>query len=403
MLKNIWTTWRTQITAKDTQSLKVRVIESIDATTAPAWNALCHDDYPFMRHEFLSALESTGSATEFTGWRPSHLLCETADGELAGALPLYLKTNSYGEFVFDFSWANAYQQAGLAYYPKLVGAVPFTPATGPRILAGPGQEIAAQVKRKLIDGAIQLAKDKDYSSFHVLFPDEEDLGLLKRMGLLIRKDCQFHWHNRDYSDFDNFLATFTASKRKKVRRERRRMQEHNIHFEVRHGNELDESDWVRIMPLYRHTFLRRGREPYLGQAFLQEVAARMPESIVVFLGMSGHELMSVAICFRSSNALYGRYWGATQYIDSLHFETCYYQGIDYCIKHGLKLFEPGTQGEHKISRGFAPTETWSAHWLLRSEFAAAINGYLGRERDYIDEYIDAVESHVPYKKDIDGE
>jgi predicted N-acyltransferase len=396
MQKNTWMSWKVLQNTENNASIKVRLIDSIGELAAPQWNALSADNYPFLRHEFLAALEDTGCASEYTGWKPHHLICEDSSGNLLGGMPLYLKNNSYGEFVFDFSWANAYHQAGLDYYPKLVAAIPFTPATGPRILARGDNRNAIQ--RKLLDAAVDIAKANDYSSMHVLMPGKDDVELLKNSGMLIRKDCQFHWHNQNYASFDDFLGTFTASKRKKVRRERRRIAENHIHFKTRLGAELTDSDWARIMPLYRHTFIRRGREPYLGQDFFVEIAKRMPESLVVFMGELEGELVSVAICFRSDTALYGRYWGSTDFIDSLHFETCYYQGIDYCIEHGLQLYEPGTQGEHKISRGFSPTETWSAHWLLHQRFASAINDFLDRERDYIDEYIVAAENHVPYRK-----
>ena len=403
-----------QNTAKQPQQDNVRVITAIDEVSASAWNAIAdassgclsyspsastsNSTYPFTRHEFLSALESTGCASEYSGWEPQHVICTNGDGELTGALPMYLKTNSYGEFVFDFSWASAYHQAGLEYYPKLVCAIPYTPATGPRILTESAADSSARIKRALINAATEHATENGYSSFHALMANRTDIKLMERMGLLLRKDCQFHWRNQAYKNFDDFLATFTASKRKKVRRERRRMNEHNIVFDVRDGGSLTESDWHAIMPLYRHTFLRRGREPYLGLEFFLEIAQRMPESLVVFLGKTAEKLVSVAICFRSDTALYGRYWGATEYLDSLHFETCYYQGIEYCIENGLKLFEPGTQGEHKISRGFVPTETWSAHWLAHPRFASAVNDFLGRERDYIDEYIGAASQHTPYRR-----
>jgi predicted N-acyltransferase len=394
MQKNIWTNWKVQTNSDHNPKRSVRIAESLSDIDANQWNSLCADNYPFLRYEFLAALESTGCASEHSGWQPHHLICEAADGSLAGAMPLYLKTNSYGEFVFDFSWANAYHQAGMAYYPKLVAAIPFTPATGPRLLARDG---SAVIKQELIEAAISTARQKSISSLHVLLPNSDDIKPLRERGMLIRKDCQFHWHNRGYADFDDFLTTFTASKRKKVRRERRRVHEHDIRFSVRRGDELDAADWMRIMPLYRHTFLRRGREPYLGQDFFMEICRTLPESLVVFLGEKDTELVSVAICFRSDDALYGRYWGATEFVDSLHFETCYYQGIDYCIEHGLKLYEPGTQGEHKISRGFVPAETFSAHWLLHNQFASAVKEFLERERVYIDDYIAAAANHIPYK------
>ena len=379
--------------------MRTRVTQSIAAIQPEDWNELLDDNNPFLRHEFLIALEESGCASQVTGWLPCPVICESKTGELLGALPLYLKNNSQGEFVFDFSWASAYQQAGLHYYPKLVAAVPFTPATGPRLLVRPGIADADKIRVALIKAAISLTKEKDASSLHVLFPEEAETGALKEQGLLLRKDCQFHWHNRNYSDFDGFLKTFTSSKRKKTRRERRRIEESGINFEVRHGDELDAADWGRIMPLYNATFLRRGRTPYLNQEFFERIAASMAANLVVFLGLKGDDLVATAICLRSDKTLYGRYWGANQFIDSLHFETCYYQGIDYCIKHGLQSFEPGTQGEHKISRGFVPAQTWSAHWLAQPEFALAIDEYLGRERAHIDEYMDVAWEHVPYRNE----
>jgi predicted N-acyltransferase len=377
--------------------MRIRVGESISAIQAQAWNALVSDSNPFIRHEYLLALENSGCAVADNGWLPCPLLCESDTGELLGALPLYLKNHSHGEFVFDFSWANAYHQAGLDYYPKLVSAVPFTPATGPRLLLKPEVAEPEKVKDALLTGAIQLAKDNAASSLHILFPQQAEAELQQKHGMLLRKDCQFHWQNADYTDFDDFLATFSSAKRKKTRRERRRIAEHGIRFETRQGHELDRSDWELIMPLYNATFLRRGREPYLNQDFFEQVAQSMPENLVVFLGYEDLELVACAICFRSDDTLYGRYWGANRFIDSLHFETCYYQGIDYCIEHGLQSFEPGTQGEHKISRGFVPAETWSTHWLSQPQFAAAIEDYLQRERAHINEYIDSVWEHVPYR------
>jgi predicted N-acyltransferase len=381
--------------------MRTRTIDAISSIERDSWNSLLADTNPFVRHEFLSALENSGSASIQNGWLPQHIVCETDDGALIGALPLYAKDNSYGEFVFDFSWANAYHQAGLNYYPKLVSAIPFTPAAGPRLLSKGSSSDKTAINERLIAAAKTLAADQHASSLHLLFPEAEQTGMLENAGLMLRKDCQFHWRNRGYKDFDDFLAEFTSVKRKKTRRERRRIRESGIVFETRAGKDLDESLWREIMPLYEHTFLRRGREPYLNQGFFLEVSATMPENIVVFLGRQEAELAAVAICFRSDTTLYGRYWGATRFVDSLHFETCYYQGIDYCIARGLECFEPGTQGEHKISRGFVPTETWSAHWLSRPDFARAIDDYLHREREHIDHYIDMTSEHIPYRKNSD--
>jgi len=381
--------------------MRTRILESINDIQSGEWNALLPDSNPFVRHEFLAALEDSGCVSVGTGWQPMHITCEASDGQLIGAMPLYLKSNSYGEFVFDFSWANAYQQAGLRYYPKLVSAVPFTPATGPRLLAGPGDNIRGTVEETLLVTARELASSYGASSLHILFPDTLQAQRLKELSLLLRKDCQFHWHNQQYADFDDFLAQFTAEKRKKTRRERRRVQEAGITFRTLTGADLASADWDEIMPLYSATFTRRGRPPYLNKNCLVQLSNSMPNNLVLFLGYSLSELVAVALCFRSDTTLYGRYWGATRFIDSLHFETCYYQGIEFCIRQGLQTFEPGTQGEHKIARGFVPTETWSAHWLSHPEFARAIDAYLDREREHIENYIDAATEHVPYRKGPD--
>ena len=378
--------------------MRTRVLESINDIPSEQWNTLLPDSNPFIRHEFLAALEDTGCASVGTGWQPMHIACEAPDGQLIGALPLYLKSNSYGEFVFDFSWANAYHQAGLSYYPKLVSAIPFTPASGPRLLASSGDGAQETVAAALLDTARELASLRGASSLHILFPDPAQAQRLKSSNLLLRKDCQFHWHNQQYADFDEFLDQFTAEKRKKTRRERRRVQEAGITFRILTGKDLAGADWDEIMPLYSATFTRRGRPPYLNQNCLVQLAASMANNFVMFLGYALSELVAVAICFRSDSTLYGRYWGATRFIDSLHFETCYYQGIEFCIREGLRTFEPGTQGEHKIARGFVPTETWSAHWLSHPEFARAIDAYLDREREHIENYIDAATEHVPYRR-----
>jgi len=376
--------------------MRAEITDAIRSVDPGQWNRLIGTDSPFLRHEYLAAMESAGCVGEGTGWNPCHVLLYDNQALLTGAMPLYRKTNSWGEFVFDFAWADAYRQAGLHYYPKLVSAIPYTPATGPRCLVAPGQDPAALL-HELVDGARQHAEKIQASSVHLLFPTSREAELLERDGLLIRKDCQFHWHNRNYTCFDDFLGELTSVKRKKLRRERRRIDEAGISFRILHGDELDADSWQKIMPLYASSFWRRGREPYLNQAFFVEVSARLPEQVVVILAIHENEPIATAICFRSNDTLYGRYWGSTGRYHSLHFETCYYQGIDYCIANGLQNFEPGTQGEHKISRGFVPTETWSAHWLSQPQFAAAIDHYLDRERIYIDEYMDAVRQHAPYR------
>ncbi|MSR08034.1 MAG: N-acetyltransferase [Gammaproteobacteria bacterium] len=375
----------------------LEVAQSLAAVAPDDWNRLSGSEYPFLRHEFLLALEETGCVGGSTGWYPCHLLLRDDAGQLVGAMPLYRKTSSQGEFVFDFAWADAYRRAGLHYYPKLVSAVPFTPATSPRFLTGAGQE-PALVAGALLAGSTELARKIGASSVHVLFPTTAETGVLATAGFLSRKDCQFHWRNRGYADFDAFLGEFTAEKRKKAKRERRRVAEAGISFLRLTGAEIDAGLWQQLMPLYASSFWRRGREPYLNEAFFTRISTLLPDNVLAIVAMRSGRPVATALCFRSADTLYGRYWGSEGEYHSLHFETCYYQGIEYCIEQGLQSFEPGTQGEHKISRGFVPTETWSAHWLSHPQFAAAIDQYLDRERSHIDEYIDAARDHVPYKK-----
>jgi len=374
--------------------MRLTLNDAIAEVSADEWNALAGDDCPFLRHEFLSAAELTGCVAPESGWIPRHLTVEQ-DGALLGAMPLYQKDHSWGEFVFDWAWARAYERAGLPYYPKLVSAIPFTPAPSRRLLLA--ENAGAETARTLLDGAITLATETGCSSFHVLFPLEEELPLFRDAGLQVRKDCQFHWRNHDYTDFDEFLQTFTAAKRKKARRDRRRVSEAGIRFRRLHGADIDPGTWEVIFRLISVTFMRRGSLPYFNLDFFLRISEQMPNNILVVLAEKDRRPVAAALFFESESTLYGRYWGSNGYHDALHFETCYYQGIDYCIEKGLQVFEPGTQGEHKISRGFVPVSTWSAHWLAQPEFLAAISEYLDEEARHIDRYMDAVDAHTPYR------
>jgi len=374
--------------------LKVTVHDSISAIAREDWNALAGDRYPFLDHAFLELAEHSGSVTPNAGWIPRHLVLEDG-GHLRAAMPLYEKSHSWGEFVFDWAWAHAYEQAGLDYYPKLVSAVPFTPAPSARILKARSDD--SEAASILIGAATQLAKDSGCSSLHILFPEADEIPVLEDAGLLVRKDCQFHWHNHDYGNFDDFLATFTSAKRKKARRDRRRVAENGIRFRRLRGAELDSDTWSTVYALIARTFMQRGSLPYFNQAFFEGLSAQLPENILVILAEQDHRPVAAAVFFESATTLYGRYWGSDGHFDALHFETCYYQGIEYCIESGKQLFEPGTQGEHKISRGFSPVATWSAHWLAHPEFANAIERYLDEEGRHIDRYIEAVDEHTPYK------
>ncbi len=375
--------------------MKVTVHDSIADIDRGDWNALAGTAYPFLDHAFLELAEHTGSVSPDAGWTPRHLALH--DGAtLRAVLPLYEKTHSWGEFVFDWAWARAYEQAGFAYYPKLVSAVPFTPAPSPRILRTAGDEEAAD---RLVQAAIELARDSDCSSLHILFPAEDEIAVFERHGFLVRKDCQFHWHNRGFSTFDDFLATFTSAKRKKARRERRRAAEAGIRFRRLTGRDLDSDAWSVVYALIARTFMLRGSLPYFNQAFFEGLGAALPDNLLVVLAEKDGRAVAAAVFFESATTLYGRYWGSDGYYDALHFETCYYQGIDYCIETGKQRFEPGTQGEHKIARGFAPVNTWSAHWLAHPEFADAIGRYLDAEGRHVDRYMEAVDAHTPFRRD----
>jgi len=375
--------------------MQVEVHSSIAEIDAIAWNRLSGSAYPFLRHEFLAAAESTGCVSKATGWTPRHLVLYGPNGKILAAMPLYEKSHSWGEFVFDWSWAQAYVRAGIEYYPKLISAVPFTPAPSTRIMLGDRED--RDLARTLVESAIQLAGDAGCSSFHVLFPEAGELSLLRESGLQLRKDCQFHWHNRGYRNFDEFLDRFSSAKRKKVKRERRRVAEDGIRFRWLRGEDADRALWKDVYQLISVTFLRRGSMPYFDLDFFLDVSRQLPGTILLVLAERNGEMIAAAVFFESDNVLYGRYWGSDAHYNSLHFETCYYQGIEYCIANSKKIFEPGTQGEHKLSRGFVPTTTWSAHWLTRPEFYAAIRSYLHEEGRHIDRYMDAAGTHSPYR------
>jgi predicted N-acyltransferase len=381
----------------DETRLGARQHAAIDEVNPASWNALSGTDSPFLRHEFLSALERHRCVGTASGWTPCHLTLRDTQGALLAALPLYRKMHSWGEFVFDFAWAQAYARTGLQYYPKLVSAVPFTPAGGPRFLVHPDCD-GPRLRRALLDRALELARDESLSSLHFLFVEQGQADELRDAGLLQRRDCQFHWHNRGYADFDAYLETFTAEKRKKARRERRRVRDAGIAFRTLHGDEMDARLWRIVYAFHADTFLRHGHTPYLNLEFFRDISRRLPRNVVIQLAMRGRDPVAAAICFRSADTLYGRYWGASEDHHSLHFETCYHQGIEYCIREGLRHFEPGTQGEHKVSRGFEPTLTWSAHWIADERFARAIDDYLLREGHAVSGYAAEIETHVPYKK-----
>ena len=380
--------------------LTAEVIGRVAEVDAAEWNALDTSGHPFLQHAFLDALEATGCVGGDTGWIPAHLVVrDTRTRRLVAAVPQYLKTHSWGEFVFDWSWAQSYLRAGLEYYPKQLAAIPFTPVSGPRLLVGkPDAGTPEDVRSELAALLIETSRRADASGAHVNFTLPDDQSALERAGFLRRHDCRFLWHNRGYRTFEDFLAGFRADKRKKARRERRKVAEAGITFRTLAGETIATQLWRVIFGFSERTFLRHGNGHYLNVEFLERVARALPGSVMVKLAERAGQPIAASIFFEGGGWLYGRYWGAVAPEDSLHFEACYYQGIDYCIERGLKFFDPGTQGEHKIARGFEPTRTTSAHWLEHPGFREAVASYLQRERDAVDEYIEAAREHLPFQR-----
>ncbi len=359
------------------------------------WNALVVDGYPFLHHEFLHAMESHGCVGEHAGWIPRHIAAYDDNGRLAGAMPLYEKHNSWGEFVFDYAWADAYHRAGIEYYPKLVNAIPFTPATGQRLLLP--ETGASEISSKLLDGARQVMRQGEFSGIHSLFVRQQDFDLLSTPETLLRIDCQFHWNNQGYDDFAGFLATLKLKKRKNIRQERRRVKDAGVHFRVLDGHSATERDWQVFTRLYRSIYDRKYGAPAFNLDFFLDVSTQLPEQVVLVLADIEDRTVAGALMYADDHTLYGRHWGCDEYVDCLHFETCYYQGIEYCIKHGLTRFDPGAQGEHKVARGFVPTETRSLHWIAQDDFRRAIADFVTREQRGVRGYMDAVEEHSPYQ------
>lgn len=357
-----------------------------------AW-AVVGEHNPTVSRAFLAALEESQAVCADTGWQPLHL--ESSHDAL---IPLYAKGHSYGEYVFDHAWANAAHRAGMRYYPKLVTAVPFTPATGPRILA-PAQADLSAIAKEAFDVVQEVARRGQLSSWHILFPQDSEVDAWQRAGLLHRLGCQYHWFNRGYGDFDEYLGHFRQSRRKTVRRERRIVAEQGVTLQRLEGPQLEDYHWRVFTQCYQATYLKRsGHRGYLNEAFFKAMAERMPRNIVMVLAVYQGEYVAAALCLRSEDTLYGRYWGALEEFNNLHFEACYYQGIEYCLEQGLKRFDPGAQGEHKIPRGFEPVLTHSFHWLADSRLSAAVADYLEYERQEVQEYAEAAREWLPFRR-----
>lgn len=376
--------------------MRCKIITSIEAISKTEWQQLITDANPFLRYEFLLALEQHEAVGERFGWLVNHVICVDDAGSLLGFVPLYTKYNSYGELVFDWNWADAYHRAGLPYYPKLVSALPYTPVTSPRFLVAKNAD-TNMVRRELNACVKEFAAAHNVSSLHWLFPDLADFKFLQAEGFLTRMDCQFHWYNHDYVSFEHFLSGFTAKKRKNVKRERRLVADNNFEFETLRGDEIDNARWQLLYPFYRDTFLKKGGTPTLSLGFFQQVSRDMGEQLLVFAAKKHGEYAAAAICFKSDSTLYGRHWGCREHFDHLHFELCFYRGIEYAIEHKLHRFEPGAQGEHKISRGFVPTPVHSAHWIAHPPFEAAISRFLQHEKSLMAQHIQSLTEQTPYR------
>jgi len=379
--------------------LEVKVCESIDQISREEWNALCGSDYPFLRHEFLHALEQSGCVSAKTGWQPLHLRLEQ-DGILVGVMPLYLKNHSYGEYVFDWAWADAYSRHGLDYYPKLLTAIPFTPSQGPRF----GINIPLEQAIPAIAQATKVLCERfQASSWHGLFTESVVKDHFSSCGMLPRLGTQYHWHNEGYDDFDHFLSRFTSRKRKNLNKERQKIRGQGIEIRVVEGSNIHDGLLEEFYRCYQLTYLKRGQRGYLNLDFFRLIRNTLPQHLMMVVAEFREKTVAAALSFKSSNTLYGRYWGSLDEYENLHFEACYYRGIEYCIEQGLRWFDPGAQGEHKIQRGFKPIETWSVHWIQEPGFRQGIQQFLTDETQLMRQRILHLSEGLPFKADTSSQ
>ena len=378
-----------------------RVAGSAAAIGAEAWNACANPDgsddpHPFTRYAFFEACEASGSASARTGWRPCHLTVER-EGRIEGLMPLYLKSHSQGEYVFDWGWADAFERAGGSYYPKLQASVPFTPVTGPRLLIAPGADANA-VREALLAAGAQAVSELEASSLHVTFLTEDEWEFAGRFGYLQRTDRQFHWENAGYASFDDFLSALSSSKRKNLRKERAAVAAEGVTFEWLTGRDIGESDWDTFFTFYMNTGSRKWGRPYLTREFFSRVGESMGGQILLVVARRGGRAIAGALNFFGGGVLYGRNWGCTEFVPFLHFETCYYQAIDFAIARGLQRVEAGAQGEHKFLRGYMPKPTYSAHYIAHAGLRRAVADYLKGEREAVAEQIEVLAEHAPFRK-----
>lgn len=379
-------------------SLTSRFLSSLADIDADIWNALCGTDYPFLRHEFLLALETSGCTGEGSGWEPCHLLLEDEAGRAQCCMPLYTRSNSWGEYVFDWAWADAYARHGLDYYPKLVTAIPYTPCAGPRLGMAAAAD-AGVLRSAVLEAVKEKARSLDASGWHLLFPDATERERISDPQLLLRCGSQYQWFNRGYADFEDFLAGLNSRKRKNLRKERAHVAAQGFRFRMLEGADISSEDWQHFYAFYASTYHVRGRRPYLNPAFFRMLGDTMAQQLMLVLVDAGEDCVAGALFFKGGDTLYGRYWGAAADFQFLHFETCYYQGIDYCIRHKLGRFDSGAQGEHKIQRGFEPVPTWSLHWIADSRFREAIARFVVEEARHQEQYRAHAASFLPFKQE----
>ncbi len=380
-------------------AITVKVLTGIGEADQQGWDACAGPGNPFLSHAFLLALEESGSATGKSGWQPSHLAAYDGAGRMVGAVPAYLKSHSYGEYVFDHAWANAYERAGGNYYPKLQVAVPFTPVPGPRLLVAPGPRADA-VADALISALEQVAERYGVSSAHVTFPEREEWDRLGEAGWLKRLGVQYHWHNRGYSSFDEFLEALNSRKRKAIRKERREVAESSVRLHTLTGDELKPEHWDAFHRFYLDTADRKWGGGYLNRRFFELLGRTMADRVVLVMCEDGGEWVAGALNLLGDDALYGRNWGSDGSYRFLHFEACYYRALDFAIERGLARVEAGAQGEHKIQRGYLPVPTYSAHWIADPGFRRAVERYLQQERPAVEAEIEALDEELsPYRRE----
>lgn len=386
-----------------TQDTIAKLVGAAASIGKAAWNACANpegasDPHPFTRYEFFEAMEQSGSATARTGWHPCHLIIE-AEGKIRGLMPLYLKSHSQGEYVFDWGWAEAFERAGGAYYPKLQASVPFTPVTGRRLLvSGGGAENADVIRRALLTAGASAVAQLNASSLHITFLTEEEWRLASQSGFLPRTDQQFHWHNRGYACFEDFLSDLSSAKRKTLRKERAAVFAEGVEFEWLGGRDITEAHWDAFFAFYMDTGTRKWGRPYLTRAFFSCVSESMGQQIVLILAKRAGRYIAGALNFLGAGVLFGRNWGASEFFPFLHFETCYYQAIEFAIARGLSRVEAGAQGEHKLLRGYLPAPTWSAHYIAHAGLRRAVGDYLKTERAAVAENMEVLAEHGPYRK-----